>query len=1081
MKILQLRFKNLNSLYGEWSIDFADPAYLSSGIFAITGPTGSGKSTVLDAISLALFGQTPRLKKVVKSTNEIMSRKTAECFAEVIFESQKGRFKCHWSQTRAKKSPTGNLQEPAHEISNDATGEIIENKKSLVGGVIEQMTGMDFQQFTRSILLAQGSFAAFLQTSSNDRAEILEQITGTDAFSRISTRVFERQRDENARLDNLNAEISGIKVLLPDEEELVKSELAAFQKEETEITERHAADTRALQWLTGIETLQSEIVAIAAAAAANERLLVAFKPERDRLELAGKAAELAADYTALTITRQQQQTDKDALTEVEKVLPALEKAGIEHEKQLHVAEKQTAGFKAQQNEQKPLWQKVRAIDVKLAAQGQAVEGDERECQKLEAQQQANVAQQKKLAAEQKKTGVELESIAGFLKTNARDEALVTQYAALQQLAGTLQPLADELEKREQELEKEKKQVKKTTKDQKARAAELTELQKQHVAAEKALKDQETALNKLLAGKLLREYQTERDTLLKEAGFIKRIAGFAADRKKLEDGKPCPLCGATEHPFAVGNIPELDDNQKRTAALDVLINQAEAIEAQIKTLKEDEHDLAKKLLLAESKLTQAAQAVETSATAVQEKTNLVVETEKRHNTARDTIFSRLHGFGFDEIPDNDLAALMSVLHARLQAWQETQTRKAEVENRVQQLAADLKGLQGIASTLDTTLAARKASLVGLLATLQQLQNERSGLFGSRNPDEEEQTLDRQIAEAEKAVQKAKLALDKAKISLNESKTLSKNLNEKISGRNTELAGLEKGFLLNLGRKGFADEAAFMCCRMSEAQRKALTQQAQELDKKVADTLTRLRDSEAKLDHERQLNLTAVSRAELQNSVTEQAARIKNLVEAIGGLKQKLAENRRALELLSNRKAEIDRQTKECRKWDLLNNLIGSRDGQKYSRFAQGLTFGIIVTLANQQLEKMTGRYLLTRDPHDLLELKIIDKYQAGEVRSTKNLSGGESFIVSLALALGLSKLASKKVRVDSLFLDEGFGTLDDDALQIALDTLAGLQQDGKLIGVISHVAMLKERIGTQITVTGSNTGRSTISGPGIKRV
>ena len=187
------------------------------------------------------------------------------------------------------------------------------------------------------------------------------------------------------------------------------------------------------------------------------------------------------------------------------------------------------------------------------------------------------------------------------------------------------------------------------------------------------------------------------------------------------------------------------------------------------------------------------------------------------------------------------------------------------------------------------------------------------------------------------------------------------------------------------------------------------------------------------------------------------------------------------MLFRSKSELDRQSVECRKWELLNELIGSRDGQKFSRFAQGLTFGVIISLANQQLEKMTGRYLLTRDPQDLLELMVIDKYQAGEIRSTKNLSGGESFIVSLSLALGLSKLASKKVRVDSLFLDEGFGTLDDDALQVALDTLAGLQQDGKLIGVISHVAMLKERIGTQINVAGSNTGRSSINGPGVKKV
>jgi exonuclease SbcC len=112
--------------------------------------------------------------------------------------------------------------------------------------------------------------------------------------------------------------------------------------------------------------------------------------------------------------------------------------------------------------------------------------------------------------------------------------------------------------------------------------------------------------------------------------------------------------------------------------------------------------------------------------------------------------------------------------------------------------------------------------------------------------------------------------------------------------------------------------------------------------------------------------------------------------------------------------------------------------------------------------------------------VVDNYQAGEIRSTKNLSGGESFLVSLSLALGLSHMASRNVRVDSLFLDEGFGTLDEDALDVALGTLASLNQDGKLIGVISHVAALKERIGTQIQVTPQTGGRSTLSGPGCRR-
>ena len=166
--------------------------------------------------------------------------------------------------------------------------------------------------------------------------------------------------------------------------------------------------------------------------------------------------------------------------------------------------------------------------------------------------------------------------------------------------------------------------------------------------------------------------------------------------------------------------------------------------------------------------------------------------------------------------------------------------------------------------------------------------------------------------------------------------------------------------------------------------------------------------------------------------------------------------------------------------MLHELIGSADGKKYRNFAQGLTFEVMIGHANRQLRKMTDRYLLIRDETQPLDLNVVDSYQAGEIRSTRNLSGGESFLVSLSLALGLSQMASKNVRVDSLFLDEGFGTLDEEALDTALQTLAGLQQDGKLIGVISHVPALRERISARIQVSSRTGGRSVIEGPGCRR-
>jgi exonuclease SbcC len=210
-------------------------------------------------------------------------------------------------------------------------------------------------------------------------------------------------------------------------------------------------------------------------------------------------------------------------------------------------------------------------------------------------------------------------------------------------------------------------------------------------------------------------------------------------------------------------------------------------------------------------------------------------------------------------------------------------------------------------------------------------------------------------------------------------------------------------------------------------------------------------------------------------------LKKMAENIGAVKQKVDDNQNAKVKIRARQTLIEAQKNECLRWDKLHALIGSSDGKKYRNFAQGLTFELMVAHANRQLIKMTDRYLLIRDEDQPLELNVIDNYQAGEIRSTKNLSGGESFIASLSLALGLSKMASRKVRVDSLFLDEGFGALDEETLETALESLSGLQQDGKLIGIISHVSGLKERIGTQIEILPLSGGKSIINGPGCKKM
>ena len=297
----------------------------------------------------------------------------------------------------------------------------------------------------------------------------------------------------------------------------------------------------------------------------------------------------------------------------------------------------------------------------------------------------------------------------------------------------------------------------------------------------------------------------------------------------------------------------------------------------------------------------------------------------------------------------------------------------------------------------------------------------------------------------------------------------------------LAQVQAQFSGALSSAEFASEVEFVEARLDSAQRSGLAAEAQALDTRHTELHARIKDRQAQLAREQEKQLSDKSLQELhvlRESLQRQHQDILNAVASVNHLLQK---NDEAKSLLSNRQAAIDAQARECRRWGDLHALIGSSDGKKYRKFAQGLTFEMMVGHANRQLQKMSDRYLLVRDPSQPLELNVMDNYQAGEVRSTKNLSGGESFIVSLSLALGLSQMASRNVRVDSLFLDEGFGTLDEEALDTALETLSGLQQEGKLIGVISHVQALKERISTQIQVTPQTGGRSQIAGPGCRRV
>ncbi len=1079
MKILGLRFKNLNSLYGEWQIDFAVPEYAAEGIFAITGPTGSGKSTLLDAVCLALYGRTPRLNLITKTSNEVMSRRTGECFAEVTFETQAGRFRCHWSQRRAGQKPAGNLQDAKHEISDADTGKVLESGKREVAAKIEEATGMDFTRFTRSMLLAQGGFAAFLAAAPDDRSPILEQITGTAVYSDISKLVHLRKTDEHKKLDLLMAETAGI-ILLGDEEEgLALMELENKKRAEEHSRQKHNEIRAAILWLTGMDTLKRELLAIEEESKQLALALNAFEPDRNRLKNADKAAELDSVYATLQSLRRQQHLDLEVLLKTERLIPERQKALEIRQTALDKAESDLFSIREEQKKELLLIKEMRALDIQISEKKAFLETLLKDWKKSEAEIAGKKEEQKKTAKDLALAETKISELNAYLLTHAADAELTIRLTGILEQVKTLKSATEKQTALEKEMTGLKDSLKATETQCRQKAAYQQTLKENHAVCLKTVEKTKKDLEVLLDGRLLREYREERESLLLKLFDFKKIQSLEEDRARLKDGSPCPLCGSLHHPFAEGNIPQSDRMEESISLLSNLIKNAEELENQLKDKEALEKSSALAVIDAEKQgalIQHREEEIKTAFLRSEKEFHRAFEELDRQNKA---LALNLKPFDLEKIPQTGLDTLMETLKIRQKNFQDHQDQKTHIEKHQAELLAGISGLDRVINTLEERMNEIREKGSVQKKEIELLSLDRIRSYGNKFPDMEEANLEKKVEKAEALVKTARKNRDEIKESLKEGMTRIEALMETTEKRRSELSGLEDSFLLACRASDFKNEEIFLSLRLSPEERKSLSERASKLDESMMEIGARKNDREQRLLIETHKKITVRSLDDLKKEEIALEDSLKLLGEETGAIKQKLIDNASAKEKLSQKKKLIDLQKAECIRWDSLHGLIGSADGKKYRNFAQGLTFEIMVAHANRQLEKMSDRYLLIRDEDEPLELNIVDNYQAGEIRSTKNLSGGESFIVSLSLALGLSHMSGRKVRVDSLFLDEGFGTLDEDALETALEALSGLHRQGKLIGIISHVPALKERIGTRIGITPIPGGRSTLSGPGCK--
>lgn len=1223
MRILRLRFRNLNSLAGDWDIDFTHPSYVSSGIFAITGPTGAGKTTILDGICLSLYGQTPRLTKITQSENEIMSRHTGECSAEVEFETGKGRFRCHWSQHRSRKQADGQLQAPKHEIADAESGNILESKLKAVAAKVEEVTGMDFDRFTRSMLLAQGGFDAFLQAAPDKRAPILEQITGTEIYSRISMKVHELTSEERRKLEAIRADLNGMQLLSPEEEAGLRSELTEKEREAAGLTAVAHEIREQTAWRERIEALETELAQIEQAWHSFEVKKETAVPELEQLAKGSQALALEGSYVNLEGIRKQQVAEQTELASACESLPKVQQARQDAADLLEKAEACLQNCRTEQAREAELIRKTRELDVKLDEARSRIQGLEIETEKLKEQRGDYRTAITKCDEQRGEAGTALQAAEAFLAEHQADTGLVEGLTGIEQQVKTLKVLGGQCSERRKQLDRQADGCKNAEKTKQQAEIAWQEVVQAVAMAENRLVKVRAQIETLLQGRELpawragaealatrlnrlqilhetvarleetnqrletlklrqetleisrQELSRKEEALTGERGLrdemvrqlqdkvvlLNRVRDLEAERAQLVDGAPCPLCGANEHPYAFGNVPCPDETQQE---LELARKVAKEMSERLSGIRSEQAGVIKELeqagrerneyqgvlerdetfcaaVIAELELSAdsaaRSDAILTESDACREALagcrTVIGEVEQKeeeergaktaYDSARDVLAGhdktrQAAAFGFESAVsergrlERECAALqddldrslaeveravepygckdislqnseemLAALTKRRSAHGERLQEKERLAKRLADLGSEMQKQQALLTEAEKNLAEREQLLRDKLAQRAELASQRQELFGDRNPDSEEKRLADALKEAGERRDAAWREQNRLHAELAGLEEQIQKQTKSVTTRAAQFAELEPVLYRRMTEAGFADEAAFLEARLTQERFDELSRLADALRREETEIQSRRQDRTATIQMERDKRLTDKALDQIREENATVTMQLSELQKTLGALGQKLQQHIDQQQLQQSRLQAVEVQKKECARWERLHELIGSADGKKFRNFAQGLTFELMVAHANRQLQKMSDRYILVRDSDEPLELNVIDNYQAGETRSTKNLSGGESFIVSLALALGLSNMASRNVRVDSLFLDEGFGTLDADALETALETLSGLQQDGKLIGIISHVPALKERIGTQIQVEAGNAGRSSLSGPGCRRV
>jgi len=1177
MKILKVEFENINSLKGKWSIDFTDPSYeLNNNLFAICGDTGSGKTSILDAITLAIYGRTPRQATIyVGSGNEVMTHDTGNCFARVMYSCKKGVFVTEWSQRRAKDRADGNLQDAQGLIycEGDKANPLFKSRTGVKNELANFNAGLiqlDFSQFCRSIMLAQGEFSRFLTCNEDERAVILEKLNGTEKYHLAAKRLGDHWSEARAKKESAESAMNAVSENILTEED-VKQKTAEKDSAEIELKELEKSlreIDQLLNWYKNLEerknALSAAFDALKKAEADNE----AFAADSVVLENALRARECAPASDSL-------KTLQESRTGTESELENLKKEHAQKADELvnasGSAKKSGDALKtleAELQKNRVLWNEVRELDGNILHVKENVASKTTQC--FEWEQECNKCEQEndKLVASIQQDEIEIQKEKNFLEDNALDKDLAgilsglkAQIANCRNLEGSMSQVTQQM--RDSEQEKARYESLKNEcllhydefaawlKEHEADAAlpeviaetrgyvnqlresfERATLQKAFVGECEA-KDAELQGKMLEASKMLKAIEEEQLQL-----FNNDVLTLASViQKHLEDGVACPVCGSVDHPsckenFEVEHGEELvSDVASKIRKLNEKLNTAKAelhaVEGEVRANAEKLQNAKKNLDEAEKTNGQLLETLnlkwapwnklasfETCTGIVaelqaiaNEYANKKSQFEKTEQSLREKeseiekanvllsslnqqleqytselkarsleMEERVRGWvGNFRLQDSE--SILKTLTERSEKFEKASRRFDELQSRVNTLKVDLQHVAENRGAAQERLKECKSSLDELCASLKEFEVSRQEKFGEQNVDAVEKA-------AESTVTEARNAFDALSKKCHELETRVDSLKELIKQREGDLARLasdlqsaEQKLHEAFVQNKFENVEQFSLARRAKAEIDELQSRKTDIENRLASQKHLLEKTQEAYDKCAAEYKDARAREELLLEQSSLLQKRESVNAKYIGLCSELKKNSENSDQLQKLKKDFEEAKTNFVRWDTMRSWFGVKDGSDFSRFVQGLTFGSLLRLANRQLHTMKGRYTLVASND--LSFEIDDAHFNG-TRSISNLSGGEKFLVSLSLALGIADFASRNVKIESLFMDEGFGTLDPTTLQDVMECLKSQRKLGKMLGVITHMQNVKDEFNQKILLEAKPDGHSVICGPGVKK-